>query len=1362
MDVKDLVNALNGILNLGDSLDIAGIGISSMIDGKHTTREIIQMELGAFLLYIGDGAGSFSEGQVLLVNLILSEQYGQMTARQMKSAVAEIPEPDPENNMTFTVFDNADVAVAQQNGKTKMPQSSNAVISMYESFGQLMVMLNQNPISQMRYDRFMRGLRAKSTSENKVNPTSKATAAKKTSGGKKAKKSLIITEPTDFHDAKQYKGIHEVGEWNERVSIGGKWSVLVPQGCSYTMDPDFVADNFRKGCPLQIQATDDRNFGNVFVSRFSVLVLGFGVKVNIFSAITDLSSNEAAEAMTNEVHQTGANFTFFKRTSSLTIMTLIKTENRESYSVQFLIFTWGTQTASLGEISVSGRSRKEAKEKVDTFLNSICVEELPDGNKEYKPIVLTGHFGLTYRNKGTVMLDGIIPLPVPDGFKASTDQSEILDLRKFSIIPSDYKDFSKAMDARIGITGVAVQTTFPSYKQAICDQVISKLISEMIQKNAWDVAASATIAQKTTEGIVVYQRNMGSEPNQYIMTRIILWVNTSAYIISFIVNFDEDCADRADVLIDSEMMVLDWISRIKLPGEKQYYIPVTAEVETDTISNLVSPPTPDILHEHFDLVTSGRYTTQRNADFIGQPIRMLLEKCGMTNDKAYSMMKIKDDNYSLDAEAHRLATVFRLEKNLFDPFNDTEAFIHIGAFSHVRMLHVLRSLSWMVSRYSEQKHQKLSEITFDELQRMGQVIEKRNSLNYDGETGYTDLTGHYDWHVFYVPEQYMNSKYAKDKDLRYITGKENRGGNSISIVLPGVGGNPLTDMNRTSKLIGRNEETLESLEALRKDLADLLPVMRTIFNGFLSDRDRSQKLEGPLADALTAWCALAIAAKDPFYSEEAADTPEADAALEEPLKRPTNKIKDTPAGKTGTRTKQTTAKQPTAKPTKPKETTKKPETKPTAKPATKTKTAKPKAAEAAVIEKTSDDTPVTLNLKGRKTIGERQFEYYKEADNIIIPEGITTIGKWAFSGAKIQSIVLPKSLKKIDDYAFYDCKNLKKIDFPEGLETIGTQVFIGCDQIKDYYLPDSIKKVDEIAFTADTRGINRPTIHLSSELALYLEENRETKYGPALYCRCFEIEESFFRSLKEYAEFHEKNLEAEEEWARMDGTPLPEPEEYIIRPSDKTKIGDREFENYLKRGKLIVPEGVTEIGECAFQKAKMRAIVLPKSLRVIKAHAFNECPNLTSIEIREGLERIEFCAIGGSQGITDIFLPDSIVYVDHSAFYDNLARCSSHITVHLSEETALRLERTKDPKTDQEAFCAKQVEIGGETYPDLRTFMKEYERRQEEKKQRDQIWEQISQLEKEQEAVTGLFAGMKKKRIQRQIDELKSELRKNQ
>ena len=54
--------------------------------------------------------------------------------------------------------------------------------------------------------------------------------------------------------------------------------------------------------------------------------------------------------------------------------------------------------------------------------------------------------------------------------------------------------------------------------------------------------------------------------------------------------------------------------------------------------------------------------------------------------------------------------------------------------------------------------------------------------------------------------------------------------------------------------------------------------------------------------------------------------------------------------------------------------------------------------------------------------------------------------------------------------------------------------------------------------------------------------------------------------------------------------------------------------------RLVVPEGVTVIGEAAFQGAWIEELVLPKSLKIICNRAFAECSDLTEIEVAAGCE----------------------------------------------------------------------------------------------------------------------------------------------
>ena len=65
-----------------------------------------------------------------------------------------------------------------------------------------------------------------------------------------------------------------------------------------------------------------------------------------------------------------------------------------------------------------------------------------------------------------------------------------------------------------------------------------------------------------------------------------------------------------------------------------------------------------------------------------------------------------------------------------------------------------------------------------------------------------------------------------------------------------------------------------------------------------------------------------------------------------------------------------------------------------------------------------------------------------KGQSYVVPEYIKTIGKWAFYYTAIASVTLPEGLTSIEDYAFYDCKNLVEITCnAETVPTIATRTF---------------------------------------------------------------------------------------------------------------------------------------------------------------------------------------------------------------------------------------------------------------------------------------------------------------------------------
>lgn len=116
---------------------------------------------------------------------------------------------------------------------------------------------------------------------------------------------------------------------------------------------------------------------------------------------------------------------------------------------------------------------------------------------------------------------------------------------------------------------------------------------------------------------------------------------------------------------------------------------------------------------------------------------------------------------------------------------------------------------------------------------------------------------------------------------------------------------------------------------------------------------------------------------------------------------------------------------------------------------------------------------------GVRRIGKDAFHHYlcRKITKLTLPEGVTQIGDRAFQNMeRLETVVLPSTLKTIGDYAFVSCRSLKTVSIPEGVTALGKEAFGYCEKLETVQLPPGLTQIPEGAFRmcASLTGITIP------------------------------------------------------------------------------------------------------------------------------------------------------------------------------------------------------------------------------------------------------------------------------------------------
>ena len=243
--------------------------------------------------------------------------------------------------------------------------------------------------------------------------------------------------------------------------------------------------------------------------------------------------------------------------------------------------------------------------------------------------------------------------------------------------------------------------------------------------------------------------------------------------------------------------------------------------------------------------------------------------------------------------------------------------------------------------------------------------------------------------------------------------------------------------------------------------------------------------------------------------------------------------------------------------------------------------------------------------------------------DITLPTSVTTIGSGAFGSIdSLSSVVIPKNLSNAYG-AFEGSQHLKTIHFEEGITKIADGLFQGSG-ISSITIPETVTEIGYRAFS-NTRITE-----------LYIPDS-VTKLGGNSFGTDYSND---FKSLTKVS----LPSELQSTSSPFDGQ--KNLKEVVLRGNWKTIPSSLFYGTGIE--KLVIPEGVTEIGSYAFSGSSLKEVVLPSTLTKIGDSAFRGT-QLTSVTIPEGVTEIGSSAFLGSS-LKEVVLPSTLTQIGNSAF----------------------------------------------------------------------------------------------------------------
>lgn len=274
----------------------------------------------------------------------------------------------------------------------------------------------------------------------------------------------------------------------------------------------------------------------------------------------------------------------------------------------------------------------------------------------------------------------------------------------------------------------------------------------------------------------------------------------------------------------------------------------------------------------------------------------------------------------------------------------------------------------------------------------------------------------------------------------------------------------------------------------------------------------------------------------------------------------------------------------------------------------------------------------------------RNYERVKKLDGrtLTIPEEVTymnrtrkvtQIGRAALAHSWIEKINLPKTIKIIDDFAFFECKLLQELILPDSVERIGKNVFDYNHKLEKIVIGKRLKTVNDAGEGASLKKV------IVKDITSFLKiDYRSTNFFFKGYAYLYSDDNTMIT-----------NLIIPEGITKI-GNSINHCKsiQSVTIPTSITEIDDYAFQECTNLTNVYMHDNITSIGQQSFERCSLYSLDLPKDLITIKSEAFHKT-NLVEVVIHNKVESIGSSAFRYSK-LTSVTIPESVKVIGSCAF----------------------------------------------------------------------------------------------------------------